>query len=341
MSQLLEDQIKIKKDRINPLLTVIFSVFSIIILFLIKLTILKFLQSPIKYYPNVFLPPNSYSDIVLFSNIALIFLLAGMIFFLWFGLGTQKCNINTYGFGFGVPGAGVLCICLSINYYYLYEPISLISALLSLLCFITGVFLFIFRHKVDAQIIYQLIPLNGKITAIDLRKVYCPYGMLRFQRAISRGIRAQYLNPMFYIDKEKLVRANIEIINKKYLYKHVHAPHAVGIIGYSLSLISGIFLFLYFIFGIYLLIIFFIVLGGGITLVDYYYIRRLNLRKTILIIDHWLRRTGEVDLAKLDIEYGFLPIKYPLLALKHISKRYESFMGAKLINNKLIKENID
>ncbi|NVM04951.1 MAG: hypothetical protein HWN67_21700 [Candidatus Helarchaeota archaeon] len=341
MSQLLEDQIKIKKYRINPFLSVIFSFFCIVISFLIGLLTIKFLQSPIKHYPNVFLPLNLYSDIVLFSNIAVIFLVTGMIFFLWFGLGTQKCNINTYGFGFGVPGALILCICLTLNFSYLYDPMSLISALLSLICFFTEVVLFIFRHKVDADIIYQLMPLNDKINEIELRKINWPYGILRLQRAISRGIRAQYLNPLFYLDKEKLARARIGIINKKYLYKNVHASYAFGIIGYFISFISTIFLILYFIFGIYLLVTFFIVLGVGITLVDYYYIRRLNLRKTILIIDHWLRRIVEVDLAKIDKEFGFLPIKYPISALKHISKRYESFLGAKLTNNKLIKENID
>ncbi|MFX1296076.1 MAG: hypothetical protein ACFFD2_14655 [Promethearchaeota archaeon] len=333
----LEDQIKIKKDWINPSLSIIYTIFTSLIIFLMILQTLNFLQTPVKFYLNLFLPLRTYSDIVLFSNIALIFLSTGVVFFLWFGLGTQKCNINTYGFGFGVPGAGVLCICSAVNYYYLLYPISLFLTLFSSLCFFIGVLLFIFRHKVDAEMIFQLVPLNDKIIKLNLQKINCPYGMLRLKRAISRGIRAQYLNPLFYIDKEKLIRAKIKIIDKKYLYKHVHAPHAIGIIGYCIIFISTIFLILYFFFGIYLLLTFFIVLSVGITLIDYYYIRRLNLRKTILIIDHWLRRTGEVDLAKLDKEYGFLPIKYSLSALKHISKKYESFLNAKLTGEKILK----
>ncbi len=334
----LEDQIEVKKDWINPILTIILAFLTSIIGFMIVLIDLEYATSPIKFYPKAILIPSFYSDVILFLNLAFSFLLAGTGFFLWFGLGTQKCNIDTYGFGFGVPGAGILSVCSFLNFHFLGELKSFTISLLSLACVVIGVLLFIFRHKIDADVIYQIIPLNDKISELDLQKIRFPYGILRLQRAISRGIRAQYLNPLFFIDKNKLIRGEIKIIDKKYLYKNVHTSHLYGVVGYAMSFSSIIFLLLYFSNGIYYLITFFIVLSVGVSLIDYYYIRRLNLRKTILIIDHWLRRTGAVDLSIIDKEFGFLPIKYSLSELKKIAKRYEGFLQARLMGARLEKK---
>ncbi|MHA1386060.1 MAG: hypothetical protein ACTSR3_20085 [Candidatus Helarchaeota archaeon] len=334
----LEDQIKLKKDWINPPLSLIFLISSFIILFLIGQIDAEALKNPLRFYPLILIYSKHFFNVLLFFNIALFPLLIGAAFFLWFGLGTQKCNLGTFGFGFGVPASGVILACSTVNYFLFSHNSSSYIIIFSIICLCVGFLHFLFRHNVDRMIIYQIIPLNDKITEINLKKLNCPYGLLRLQRAISRGIRAQYLNPFFYLDKEKLIKSNVKIIDKKYLYKNVHASHWFGIIGYGLCLLSVPFLILYFYDGFILLIIFFIIFSSGIICVDYYYIRRLNLRKTILILDHWLKRTGQVDLTKIDKDFGFLPIKYSVRELKNISKRYETFLKAKLNNDKLIKK---
>ncbi len=338
MNLSLEDQIRIKKDRINPILSIICTFLSSITLLLMVLITLEFFQNLVKFYLNVSLPLKTYSDTILFSNIASIFLLISVFFFIWFGLGTQKCNINAFGFWFGVPGASVLFICFTINYIYLLSPLSLVAALLSFSCIIIGSLLFIFRHKVDRNVIFQLIPLNDKITELNLQKLNCPYGLLRLQRALERGIRAKYLNSYYYLDKGKLMRGEVEILDKMYIYRHVHPPHILAITGYTTIVISIFFLLSYFKDGIFPLIISFILFGLGNLLANYHFVRWMNLGKTILILDQWLRMRGEIDLAKLDKEYGFLPIKYSLSTLKHISKKFESFLNAKLTGEKIIKK---
>lgn len=337
----LDEEIEIKKDWVNPVLAIIFASLGLMILILTILIDSKFLSDPLKFYPSPIRFPFFYNDIVLFTNISLISLLIGVVFFLWFGLGTEQCNIGTYGFGFGFSGAIILFILSFINYSIQSERISLFLNILSLLSIITSGLIFIFRHNVDRNIVFPLMPFNDKITEINLQRLKSPYGMFRLQQALERGIRGLYLSHYFYLDKEKLKRSKIKIIDKehkKYLYKNVHAPHIIGIMGYIFCFSSIIFFLLYFTYGIYLLVIFFIIFGSGVVLVDYYYIRRLNLRKTILIIDHWLKISGKVDLIKLDSEFGFLPIKYSLSTLKHILKKYETFLGAKLINNIIQKD---
>ncbi|MHA1380431.1 MAG: hypothetical protein ACTSRG_18855 [Candidatus Helarchaeota archaeon] len=333
-----EKQIKIRRDWINPLLTLCFAILSIVILFLLEIFDTEVLNKLFRFYPIILIFPKILSHTTLFLNIALPLQLIGAAFFLWFGLGTQKCNLGTFGFGFGVPSSGTILACSSINFFYFSHGLSYLIAILSLISLIIGSALFLFRHNVDRIIIYQIIPFNNKITELDLKKLKCPDGMLRLQRAISRGIRAQYLNPLFYLDKEKLIKSNVKIIDKKYLYKNVHASHMFGILGYSLCFISVPFLIFYFFDGCLLIILFFLIFVTGLILTDYYYIHRLNLRKTILIIDHWLRRTGEVDLSKIDKKYGFLPIKYSISKLKRIAQKYESFLSCKIENEKQLKK---
>lgn len=334
----LEDKIKINRDWINPLLAIFFGICSILVLMFSILMTIEYLLNPPLIPDLYFYSFFTYTDIFLYSIVALATLLVGTFFFLWFGLGTQKCNIGTFGFGFGVPSSGVLLACSGIYFSYQKGFLSLLVISFSLACVILGVLLYFLRHWVDRIIIIQLYPFNDEITELNLQAIHCPYGMLRFQRAIERGIRAQYLNQYYYIDREKLIKSNIKIIEKKNLYQNVRAPWRYFIFGYVLCGVSAFMLIAYITFkAIFILFNFSITFTLGILLVDYYSIRTLNLRKTILIIDHWLRRNGEVDLGKLDKLFGFLPIKYPILELKRISKRYEVFIGAELIEDQLLK----
>ena len=121
MENTLESQFKFKKDWINPLISIFLAIFTIIIFTLIINTNLEFLRNPLNHF-LVFNFIKIHFHLVFFSNIALIFLLTGAIFYLWFGLGTQKCNIGTSGFGFSVSGAIVICLCLlhaSMLYYHI------------------------------------------------------------------------------------------------------------------------------------------------------------------------------------------------------------------------------
>ncbi|MHA1144292.1 MAG: hypothetical protein ACTSRW_06100 [Candidatus Helarchaeota archaeon] len=339
----LEGRIKIKRDWKNPLLAIIFTILGLTVLTLVQLMnsiILLELPSFISIYPYLqgFVSPQDHLNSVIFFDIASATFVIGIFFFLWFGLGTEKCNICVFGFGFGSSSAAIICLDASLCIYSHVGSVvfAVPIIILSLTCGIIGFILWHLRHEVDFIIINQFIPIDEEIREMNLYEVRCPYGILRLQRTLSRGIRAGYLNPYLYLDKGKLIRSDVKIIDKQYLYDNVKAPRVLLYSGLICCAISALILFLYFCTDSYLFfIIFGAVFGLGLGLIDYYFIRTLNLRKTILIIDHWLRRVGSLDLYKIDKDFGFLPIKYSISSLKCIVRRYQSFLNAKLVDDVL------
>ncbi|MHC1591451.1 MAG: hypothetical protein ACXQS8_05155 [Candidatus Helarchaeales archaeon] len=337
---MLENEIQIKKDWKAPIACAFFLL--LMTLMTIESTIIFLIicgNVSIFNIPAVTLP--SLIQILLFLIFALISIWIGSVFFSVFAFGTERCNLAVFGFGFGTPGAIVISV-ISFLFGVIFPQfwlIAIVNVVSGLIGAVIGFVLWWFRHNVDFIIVMQFVKIDERIQDMDLSKVACPYGLLRLQRALERGIRARYLNQYLYLDMNHLRKSDVKIIDKKYLYENVHAPKVTLLVGVIACITCAFILVLELMSNNFALLIpFFFVFGIGVSLMDYYFIRTLNLRKTILILDHWLKRTGAVDLSRIDREFGFLPIKYPLNKLRQIARQYCDFLGARLVGNILQKD---
>ena len=279
--------------------------------------------------------------IIYIAFIACPIIILSSIIFVIFVLLDEQCHLSSYGFWINISGNAIFLIFL-IPYFF-YIPLVLLL-FISLASIGISALLLYYRHEVDKIIIFGMIEVEESFENLDLKTIKSKIPLYRIKRAIQRGIRAEYLDPNFIIDKDILLKCPVLKINKDILYKKMRSPIAWDIKGvhlniYGVSLIGLSFLWFIVlqILSDFTYVIFAINIALGATVITYHAVQSLHHRKTALIIEQWLRWKKEVDLSKLGREFGYLPIGYsPNELVKIVEKYRDSGVFGEIKINKFI-----
>ncbi|MHA1799589.1 MAG: hypothetical protein ACTSVY_14170 [Candidatus Helarchaeota archaeon] len=317
------EEISFKKRKINLLLTILYVFITIIMIFLFI-----FIFSLVS---------------ILFGWFAIVLIIISSIIFISYVIFDEQCHLSSYAFWFSLIGNLILLISSSMN---LFIQDFILLFVLSLVSISISSLLFYFRHEVDKVIILTLVRVEESFDKLDLKEIKTNIPLYRLKRAIQRGIRAEYLDPTFIIDKDILFKSPVLKISKDILYKKMQSPNTIDINGVHLN-IYGLFLmaasfswflvqkflsdFTFYLFGI--------TFALGIFIVNYQAVQSLHHRKAVLIIEQWLRWKKEINLFNLGSEYGYMPIKYSGEQLMKIVKKYKNtgvLGNIEIKNNRII-----
>ena len=299
-------EITFKKTNINRILTLI----HVLITLLMIITVLF-----IRLETAIFITRYAYPIIIVSS-----------VIFACFVIFDEQCHLSSYGFWMNLFGNLVFLIFLFPNIQYLQYVFLLILSLTSI--GISSLLLY-YRHEVDKIIIMGMVEVEETFDKLDLTTIKCNIPLYRIKRAIQRGIRAEYLDPNFIIDKNILLKCPVMKINKDILYRKMRNPNAwekngvqINIYGVSLVGLSFLWLIVFQFLFDFTYIIFGLNFAIGSFIITYHAVQSLHHRKAALIIEQWLHWKKEVDLSKLGKDFGYMPINYSTKQLLSIVEKY-------------------
>ena len=274
---------------------------------------------------NVFFIP--FVIMLYITRFAYPLIISSSIIFVSFVLTDEQAHLCSYGFWINILGNLIFLVFLFPNITHIQYVFLLILSLINI--GISALLLF-YRHEIDKIVITGLVKVEESFNKLDLKTIKSKIPLYRIKRSIQRGIRAEYLDPNFIIDKDILLKCPEMKIRKEILYKKTRSPNVweingvqINIYGVSLIGLSFLWYIIYHIFFDFTHIIFGVNFTIGAFIITYHAVQSLHHRKTILIIDHWLRWKNEIDLSNLGTDYGYLPINYSPRQLVDIVTKYK------------------
>jgi len=262
-----------------------------------------------------------------FNLIGLILILTSTIIYMFYVFLDEQCHMCSYASWINFYGNSVIIMTILFS----FSVTSIMELIFSIANIAISITLLIFRHEMDEVIGFTLIKHEESFEELDLNDINTRIPLYRIKRTIQRGIRAEYMDPNFIIDRDMLLKCPVLKINKDILYRKMKPLDTINIGGnhfkiYGLALIGMSPLwFLVINFLSYLShILFGITLAIGLIFTCYFAVQSLHNRKVALVIEHWLRWKKEVDLAKIGKEFGYLPVPYTPDQLLKIVKKFES-----------------
>ncbi|NHI91277.1 MAG: hypothetical protein EAX96_02155 [Candidatus Lokiarchaeota archaeon] len=319
-------EINFKKTFTNPILVIFHSTISIIVIIL--LSIIQF-------------------NLILFLGwLGFLLLISSSIIFVTFVILDEQSHLSSYGFWFNLLGNIFFLYDIIIQLFYTQYFVYFILIILCVTNFAISSLLLYYRHEIDKIIIFGMVKIEESFDQLDLQTIRTKIPLYRIKRAIQRGIRAEYLDPNFILDKNILLKCPVLKIDKATLYKKIRSPNVIDLNGvhiniYGIALIALSFLWflVYKILVLFTYYLFIATFALGAFIITYHAVQSLHHRKAALILEHWLKWKKELDLSKFGKEFGYMPINYSPKQLLGIIEKYKDtgvFGMIKIIKYKVI-----